>query len=261
MAIINATPDSFYAGSRCQSADAIADAAQRALDEEADIIDLGAYSSRPGADDVTAEDELNRLAAALEAIRSVSSSVPVSVDTFRADVAARCVSDYGADIINDISGGDADSAMFDTVASLHVPYILMHMRGTPATMQTMTDYPQGVTAGVIAALAPKIERLALLGVDDVIVDPGFGFAKTLDQNYIMLRELDAFAMLGKPVLAGMSRKSMATRLLGIDASEALEATVALNTIALLHGASLLRVHDVRAARQAVEIVTRLQEAK
>lgn len=260
MAIINATPDSFYAASRSETADQIAEAARRAVDEGADIIDLGAYSSRPGADDVSAAVELDRLAHGLEAVRKVAPSIPVSIDTFRAEIAKRCVSEFGADIVNDISGGDMDHEMFDTVASLNVPYVLMHMRGTPASMQTLTEYPAGVTAGVIAELAPKLERLELLGVNDVIIDPGFGFAKTLEQNYRLLRDLEAFEMLGRPVLVGMSRKSMATRLLNITSEEALNATTVLNTVAIQHGAAILRVHDVKAAREAVDIITCLHKA-
>lgn len=258
MAIVNVTPDSFYEGSRNTTADSIAESVRRAIGEGADMIDLGGYSSRPGADTVAPDEELRRLAAGLEAVRKIDTDIPVSVDTFRAGVARRCVTDLGADIINDISGGDLDPEMFATVAELRVPYILMHMRGTPATMQSMTDYPDGVTAGVIAELAPKIERLSLLGVNDVIVDPGFGFAKTLEQNYALLRDLGAFALFGRPLLIGVSRKSMATRLLGITAAEALNATTVINTLALERGASILRVHDVREAREAVDITTALQ---
>lgn len=258
MAIVNVTPDSFYEGSRNTTADSITESVRRAIGEGADMIDLGGYSSRPGADTVAPDEELRRLAAGLEAVRKIDTDIPVSVDTFRADVARRCVTDLGADIINDISGGDLDPEMFATVAELRVPYILMHMRGTPATMQSMTDYPDGVTAGVIEELAPKIERLSLLGVNDVIVDPGFGFAKTLEQNYALLRDLGAFALFGRPLLIGVSRKSMATRLLGITAAEALNATTVINTLALERGASILRVHDVREAREAVDITTALQ---
>ena len=259
MAIVNVTPDSFYEGSRNTTADSIAESVRRAVGEGADMIDLGGYSSRPGAEVVAPDEELRRLAAGLEAVRKIDTDIPVSVDTLRADVARRCVTDLGADIINDISGGDLDPEMFATVAELRVPYILMHMRGTPATMQSLTDYPDGVTAGVIAELAPKIERLSLLGVNDVIVDPGFGFAKTLEQNYALLRDLGAFGLFGRPLLVGVSRKSMVTRLLGITASEALNATTVINTLALERGASILRVHDVREAREAVDITTALQQ--
>ncbi len=260
MAIINVTPDSFYDQSRNLTSNHIAESARRAVDEGADIIDIGGYSSRPGADNVAEDEELDRLARGLEAVRKVAPSIPVSVDTFRSEVARKCISELGADIINDISGGNLDQEMFDTVAALRVPYILMHMHGTPETMQSMTDYPQGVTAGVIAELAPKLEKLALLGVNDVIVDPGFGFAKTLEQNYRLLHDLEAFAMLGRPVLVGVSRKSMVTRLLGIKPEDALNATTVLNTIAIERGASILRVHDVRAARETVHIISCLHNA-
>lgn len=258
MAIINVTPDSFFAGSRSFTPDLIAEKVSTAIAEGADIIDIGAYSSRPGACDVPADEELRRLEQGLKTIRRTAPDIPVSVDTFRADVARRCICDFGADIVNDISGGTLDDRMFETVAEIRAPYILMHMRGTPATMQSFCDYPRGVTAGVIAELAPKLERLSQLGVSDIIVDPGFGFSKTLEQNYRLLHDLGDFAMLGRPVLAGMSRKSMATRLLGITADEALNATTVLNTLALAGGAAVLRVHDVRAARQAVEIYSKFK---
>ena len=258
MAIVNATPDSFYAESRCKTAEAVADRVRQAIAEGADLIDIGAYSSRPGAENISVQEEVERLIPAIEAARAVSSDAIISVDTFRADVARKAV-EAGADIINDISGGLLDPDMIGTVADLHVPYILMHMRGSPETMQTLTKYPQGVTAGVIAELAPRLEQLSLAGVNDVIVDPGFGFSKTIDQNYTLLRDLNTVAMLGRPVLVGLSRKSMATRLLGIFAEEALPATVALDTLAIERGASIIRVHDVAAARQTVDIITRLRE--
>ena len=260
MAIINVTPDSFYAGSRSFTSDLIAKNVMTAVSEGADMIDIGAYSSRPGAVDVPAEEEIRRFETGLRIVREIAPDIPVSVDTFRAEVARRCISEFGADIINDISGGDLDEAMFETVAELRVPYILMHMRGTPSTMQSLTDYPDGVTAGVMAELAPKLERLSLLGVSDVIVDPGFGFAKTLDQNYSLLREHDLFKCFGRPLLIGVSRKSMVTRLLDISPAEALNATTVINTLALERGASILRVHDVRAAREAIDIINCLNEA-
>lgn len=257
MGILNVTPDSFYAGSRVTGSVELHRRVERMLDQGADIIDVGGYSSRPGADDVSPEEEMARVRRGVEAIRRVSADVPVSVDTFRADVARRAVLDWGADIINDISGGALDSGMFSTVAELKVPYILMHMRGTPATMQTMTDY-EDVTADVVAELSGLMHQLELDGVADIIIDPGFGFAKTLDQNYELMRHLPQLAqLLGKPVLVGISRKSMITKLLSVTADEALPGTVALNTFALLNGASILRVHDVEAAVQAVEIVSRL----
>ena len=257
MGILNVTPDSFYAGSRVTGAVELHRRVERMLAQGADIIDVGGYSSRPGADDVSPEEEMARVRRGVEAIRRVSADIPVSVDTFRADVARRAVLDWGADIINDISGGALDSGMFSTVAELKVPYILMHMRGTPATMQTMTDY-EDVTADVVAELSGLMHQLELAGVADIIIDPGFGFAKTLDQNYELMRHLPQMAqLLGKPVLVGISRKSMITKLLSVTADEALPGTVALNTFALLNGASILRVHDVEAAVQAVRIVSRL----
>lgn len=257
MGIINATPDSFYPGSRTADSRAVAERARMMLSQGADMLDLGAYSSRSGAADVSAADEGDRLHMALDAIRSVSADVPVSVDTFRADVAEKAVTEWGADIINDISGGTLDPDMFETVARLHVPYILMHMRGTPADMQQHCCYAD-VTADVAADLSAKLHRLSVLGVNDVIIDPGFGFSKTLEQNYRMLRELDTFGLLGRPVLVGVSRKSMITRLLGIGSEDALNGTTAVNTLALDRGASILRVHDVQAARQAVEIYCAMQ---
>lgn len=255
MAVVNLTPDSFYAASRTLDDDSrLADTVRRAVDEGADMIDCGAYSSRPGADDVSADEETRRLSHGLEVIRRVAPDAIVSVDTFRASVARRAVCDFGADIINDISGGSLDEAMFDTVAELSVPYVLMHMRGTPATMQSLTDYDGNVTAAVIADLAAKADRLAQAGVCDIIIDPGFGFSKTLEQNYRLLADLEAFKLLGRPLLVGVSRKSMATRLLGISADEALNATTVINTLAVERGASILRVHDVKACREAVSII-------
>lgn len=257
MGVLNVTPDSFYSGSRAQTHADITRRARQLVADGADMLDIGAYSSRPGADDVSADEELRRLEAGLSAVReAVGYDIPVSVDTFRANVARRSV-EWGADIINDISGGLLDEDMFETVADLHVPYILMHMRGTPATMQTMTDYTD-VVADVIGELSHKLSRLEELGVADVIIDPGFGFAKTLDQNYRLLSHLDAFAILGRPVLAGMSRKSMLTRLLGIDATEALVPTAIVGALALERGAAILRVHDPREAAQAIAIVEKLK---
>lgn len=257
MGILNVTPDSFYAGSRVTGTVELHRRVERMLAQGADIIDVGGYSSRPGADNVSPEEEMARVRRGVEAIRRVSADIPVSVDTFRADVARRAVLDWGADIVNDISGGAIDSGMFPTVAELKVPYILMHMRGTPATMQTMTAY-EDVTADVVAELSGLMHQLELAGVADIIIDPGFGFAKTLDQNYELMRHLPQIAqLLGKPVLVGISRKSMITKLLSVTADEALPGTVALNTFALLNGASILRVHDVEAAVQAVRIVSRL----
>lgn len=254
MGIINATPDSFFASSRHNATADIARVADGMIASGAEMIDLGACSSRPGAADVTPGEEVERLLPAIGAVRGVSDDVIISVDTYRADV-ARCAVEAGADIVNDISGCSLDPGMADTVASLKVPYILMHMRGTPATMQQLTDYPAGVTAGVMAELSGIYHRLCLAGVSDIIIDPGLGFAKTLEQNYTLLHDIgllaDAFHC---PVLVGASRKSMVTRLLDISAEQALNATTVINTIALMEGASILRVHDVDEAVQAVRVV-------
>lgn len=256
MAVLNITPDSFYSSSRAQTRADIMAAAERLVSDGADMLDLGAYSSRPGADEVPAEEEMARLDLGIHAVReAVGDDIPISIDTFRADVAEKAIG-WGGDIINDIAGGTLDPEMFATVARLRVPYILMHMRGTPATMQTMTDYGD-VVADVISELSFKIAELQELGVADIIVDPGFGFAKTLDQNYRLLAHLADFAILGRPVLAGMSRKSMLTRLLGIDAADALTPTAIAGTLALERGAAILRVHDPREAAQSVTIIEKL----
>ena len=256
MGIVNATPDSFY-GASCV-ADA-AEAGRRAaamVRAGASMLDIGAYSSRPGAAEVGEADEMARLEYALKAVRdAVGGDIPVSVDTFRASVALKAVGEWGADIVYDISGGLLDEGMFGAVAELRCPYILMHMRGTPATMQTMTGY-NDVVADVIGELSRRKAVLEELGVADIIIDPGFGFAKTAAQNYSMLAGLKAFEILDRPVLVGVSRKSMFTRELGISADEALPATTAANTLALERGAAILRVHDVEAAVQAVEVVSR-----
>lgn len=261
MGIINATPDSYHAASRAQCRAEVQRMAETHVREGADIIDVGACSTRPGSEAPDAAEEWCRLEPALRAVReAVGYAVPVSADTYRAEVARRAVESGLADIVNDIGGGSLDRDMFATVAPLRVPYILMHMRGTPADMHTHCRYAD-VVADVITELAARLDTLTLMGVADVIVDPGFGFAKTLEQNYKLLDALATVGnALGRPVLAGMSRKSMATRLLGISAAEALPATVALNTIALMRGASILRVHDVAPAVQAVEIHQALKNA-
>ena len=252
MGILNITPDSFYAQSRSFDHKSMSDQVHLLLAYGADMIDIGAYSSRPGADDVTPEEELRRLEMGLKVIRDIDSDIIVSVDTFRADVAREAIA-MGANIINDISGGNLDDKMFDTVASLKVPYILMHMRGTPQTMSSLTQYDD-ITADVIRDLSEKVNRLSLLGVNDVIVDPGFGFGKTIEQNFEMMRNLEAFKVFGRPLLVGISRKSMIYRTLDISAEQALSGTTTLNTMALLSGASILRVHDVKEARQSIKLL-------
>lgn len=247
MGIVNVTPDSFFADSRTYDDNAIKARVRKMLDEGADIIDIGAYSSRPGADDVSVEEETMRIAKGMMIIRQIAPDTIISVDTFRADVARVAVESYGADIINDISGGDLDDKMWSTAAQLHAPYILMHMRGTPATMQSMTDY-KNVTADVVNDLSAKLRKLRLAGVADVIIDPGFGFGKTIEQNFDLMRNLDIIAgTLDAPLLVGISRKSMITKSLNISPADALAGTIALNTIALMRGASIIRVHDVAEA--------------
>lgn len=259
MGIVNITPDSFYAGSRTMGREEIKHRVEKMIQDGADMLDIGAYSSRPGAEDVSPEEECERLETGLKALREVAGdAIPVSVDTFRAQVAREAITNMGADIVNDISGGNLDNEMFSTVADLKCPYILMHMRGTPATMQQLCDYSaygNDVTAGVIGELSGKIAGLRLMGVSDVIVDPGFGFSKTTEQNYELMRNVNAIGTaFNAPLLIGVSRKSMIFRALNITPAEALNGTTALNTIALLNGASILRVHDVAEAKQALTIV-------
>lgn len=255
MGIINATPDSFFSDSRVMGVDAIAQRAKTMMAEGADVLDIGACSTRPGAEVVTADEEMRRLDVAVKAVReAVGNEVILSVDTFRASVVRHCVEVLGVDIVNDISGGDLDSQMHSTVAQLQVPYIVMHTRGTPAAMQQLTDYKGDVAAVVLEELARKIDALHKMGVNDVIADPGFGFAKTLEQNYRLLSCLEAFHALGVPLLVGVSRKSMIQKALDCIAQEALNGTTVLNTIAMMKGAHILRVHDVKAAVEARKLV-------
>ncbi len=255
MGILNVTPDSFYAGSRAGGKD-ISDRVRSMLEDGADIIDIGGYSSRPGAGDVSPEEEYSRLAEGLEAIRRIKEDALVSVDTFRADVARRCVEEWNVGIINDIGGGDLDPGMWDTVASLGVAYVLMHMRGNPKTMGNFTDY-KDVTAETLQSLAFKAASLRGKGVRDIVIDPGFGFAKTVEQNYQLLSDLQEFRIIGGPVLAGISRKTMIWKPLGITPDEAANGTTVLNTVSLLNGADILRVHDVRNAVETIKLISML----
>lgn len=258
MGIINITPDSFFEGSRTETDEAIAARAAAMVEEGADMLDVGAYSSRPGAADVPEAEECSRLQRALGIIRSaVGPEIPVSVDTFRASVARRCIEEWGADIVNDISGGAADPDMFTAVADMRCPYVLMHMRGTPATMQQFCDY-QNVTADVISELSHRLYRLEEQGVADVIIDPGFGFSKTAEQNYELFHSLHAFGILRRPVLVGVSRKSMINKLLGTVPATAGVPTAILGAMALERGAAILRVHDVLQARQSVDLVAAVE---
>lgn len=247
MGILNVTPDSFYAGSRVGAGD-LAARGRRMLADGASILDLGGCSTRPGSAEATEEEELQRLLPALEELRQALPDAVISVDTFRASVARRCVA-AGADIINDVSGG-RDPEMFGTVAELGVPYVLTHSRGDSSSMQSMTDYAE-VVAEVLEDLAFKTDRLHQTGVCDVVIDPGFGFAKTPDQCYRLLASLEAFGAIGCPILAGLSRKSMIWKELRITPDKALNGTTALNMAALINGADILRVHDVREAAETV----------
>jgi len=251
MGIINLTPDSFYAGSRKQGINAAVQQAEKMLNEGADFLDLGAYSSRPGADDISILEETDRLLPVVEVIVKRFPDAILSIDTFRAPVAEAAIN-AGAHIINDISGGQLDDAMFATVARLQVPYILMHMKGNPKTMNQLAVYDD-VFAEVYDYFVYKYYQLKQLGVHDVIIDPGFGFAKKPEHGYQLMNRLQDFEMLGLPILAGISRKKMIYGLLNITAAEALNGTTALNTIALTRGASILRVHDVKEAVEAVKI--------
>lgn len=253
MGILNVTPDSFFADSRKQSERDIRDRAEQIVREGATIIDVGAYSSRPGADDVSAKEEMERLRLGLSAVRNACPDAIVSVDTFRSDVARMCVEEYGVGIINDISGGEMDKDMFATVAKLGVAYVLMHMQGTPQSMQESPQYGN-VALEVARYLAERVQRLRDLGHKDIILDPGFGFGKTQKHNYELLESLDYIKdMTQLPLLVGVSRKSMVYRPLGISPEEALNGTTVLNTIALMKGADVLRVHDVKACAEAVEL--------
>lgn len=268
MGIVNVTPDSFFEGSRCQDEETLRQRIRQIIAEGGAMVDVGAYSSRPDGTDITEEEEMSRLAAALpvinEELAKADGCIPVSVDTFRAGVAKRCVEEYGVDIINDISGGTLDEGMLRTVVELNVPYILMHMRGTPQTMKEMTDYPDGVTNDVMGFFRQQIGKLEALAEEmdvdkeslQVILDPGFGFAKTIEQNYQLFSNLPAFKISFKdyPLLVGISRKSMIYKLLDTDANNSLNGTSILNALAVASGADILRVHDVK---EAVAVVKQL----
>lgn len=256
MGILNLTPDSFYAGSRKQTEKEIADRTNQIMEEGGSIIDVGAYSSRPGAADVSAAEEMERLRRGLPVIFREQPEAVVSVDTFRADVARMCVEEFGVAIINDISAGEMDRNMFPVVARLGVPYVMMHMQGTPQDMQRHPHYDH-LLKEVLYYFSEKIQRLHDLGAKDLIVDPGFGFGKTLAHNYELLAQMDELSVFELPVLVGVSRKSMIYNLLGGTSEDALNGTTAVNMVALLKGADILRVHDVKPAVEAVKIASAL----
>lgn len=257
MGILNVTPDSFYAGSRAETERDIIDRLHQITNEGASIIDIGGYSSRPGAEDVSKEEEMSRLRFGLELIRKFYPEAVVSVDTFRADVARMCVEEYGVAMINDISAGQMDANMFATIVQLRVPYIMMHMKGVPQDMQKNPHY-ENLLKDIFLYFAQRIQQLRDLGAKDIILDPGFGFGKTLEDNYKLINHLDEFSLFELPLLVGISRKSMIYKLLGTHPEEALNGTTVLNTIALLKGANILRVHDVKAATEVVKIVAKMK---
>ena len=252
MGILNITPDSFFDGGKHNSLENAMQHAAQMVEDGADIIDVGAYSSRPGAPLITSQEEIDRALPVIEALVKAFPHIPLSIDTFRADVAKTAIN-TGAHIINDVSGGLLDHDMFTTVAAMQVPYILMHMRGTPETMQQLTDY-QDVVNDVAVDLGEKISKLRALGVKDIILDPGFGFAKTIEQNYELLLRVDELHYHGLPILGGISRKSMIYKKLGITPQESLYATTALNTLLLERGVQILRVHDVKEANQLTQLL-------
>ncbi|WP_089319883.1 dihydropteroate synthase [Pontibacter ummariensis] len=251
MGILNVTPDSFYPGSRLNNLSEVLQRTEQMLSDGADILDVGGYSSRPGAVDIAEQEELDRVVPAIEAIVQRFPDAVISVDTFRASVAEAAIA-AGAAIINDISGGKLDEAMFETVAKRQVPYILMHMRGTPQTMASLAQY-EDLVVEVVDELQAQVAKLKRLGVKDIILDPGFGFAKTAAHNFELLNRLEELRILELPVLAGMSRKSMVYKSLGVDQTDALTGTIGVNMIALMKGADILRVHDVKETKQTIQL--------
>lgn len=253
MAIVNVTDDSFYDGSRTMSDESLRNRICDVVGQGATIIDIGGYSSRPGAYDISVEEEWLRVRRGLEAVRAVSKDVTISVDTFRAEVARRAIEEFGWIIVNDISAGELSPEIIDVVAEADVPYVAMHMRGTPQSMQHNTHYEDGVVAEVFRYFQRRVEYLMSRGVHQIILDPGFGFAKSVEQNYELLSSLNKFCDLGYPILTGLSRKSMIYKVLDCTPAEALAGTIALNWEALRQGASILRVHDVGEAVQQVKL--------
>lgn len=258
MGIINLTPDSFYPQSRVKNEKEILKRVEQILKEGGSMVDVGAYSSRPNAQNVSEEEELERLIPVLKSIRSHFPDLIISVDTFRALVAEKAIEEGEADIINDISGGEMDSNMFETIARINVPYILMHMKGTPQNMQNNPFY-EDVVAEISLSLSKRVDVLRSLGVNDIIIDPGFGFGKSLEDNYRLLNDLDQLSFFELPIMVGFSRKSMIYRFLDISVEGALNGTTVLNTLALTKGINILRVHDVKEAVECVKLVAHLSE--
>jgi len=260
MGIVNITPDSFYDGGKYTSEESLISQIDKMISEGCDIYDFGAYSSRPGAQNVSEEEELNRLSSALKVIRKKFPEIIISVDTFRSQIAKKVVQDFEVDIINDISAGEMDSKMFEMIADLNVPYIMMHMQGTPENMQENPEY-ENIVKDIMMYFSKKLDELKLLGVNDVILDPGFGFGKTLDHNYQLLKYLDDFKIFELPLLVGLSRKSMICKVLEVDPQDALNGTSVVNTLALMGGANILRVHDVKSAVETIKLHAKINQAK
>lgn len=261
MAIINSTPDSFYSGSRHSCKEEVKKSAEKAIKDGASILDVGGYSTRPGAPEVSEQEEIDRVCMALEAIREDWPKIPVSVDTFRSSVAKISVKEFKADIINDVYGGEIDKTLFNTMAELQVPYILMHSKGTPQTMQSMTDYSD-FESDVLKYFSQKIKELRDAGFNkEIIIDPGYGFAKTVEQNYQLLNDLEIFECFNAPILVGISRKSMIFKPLETTPLEALNGTTILNTFAIERGANILRVHDVKEAMEVIKLHNLLKGKK
>lgn len=260
MTIINITPDSFFEGSRTSERETIRERVLEAIEDGATILDVGGYSSRPGADEVSVEEECRRVELGIEVIREVSQTIAISVDTFRAEVVRRVAERFGYIIVNDIMAGEGDEAMFGTVAQYRLPYIAMHMRGTPQSMQSMVEY-RDVVGEVVEYFRDSVATMRGAGIKTIILDPGFGFAKSLDQNYELLAGLSDIVALGYPVLVGVSRKSMIYRVLDVEPSEALAGTIALGWESLRQGATILRVHDTREAVDTVSIFEKYKSLK
>jgi dihydropteroate synthase len=256
MGVMNLTPDSFYEGSRLKlNKEEVLGRAQQMITDGADILDIGGYSSRPGAANISIEEEIQRIEDPIHWIREEFPEIIISVDTFRSEVARRGI-EAGAHMVNDISGGSLDPNMYETISELSVPYIIMHMQGTPQNMQGKTDY-ENILREILNYFSEKLHIIREFGIKDVIIDPGFGFAKTLEQNYFLLKNLELFDMINLPILVGLSRKSMIYKLLKVEPSEALNGTTALNMVALMKGANILRVHDVKEANETRKLFKQL----
>lgn len=259
MGVINITPDSFYKGSRFTDEKSVLEVVLKMIQDGADIIDIGGYSSRPGADDVPYKEEKTRVLKVVRAVNREFPDIAISIDTFRAEIAREAVEECGAGIINDISGGEADSNMFSYVERLGVPYILMHMKGIPANMQKNPVYDD-IVADILRWFGERIYRLQSAGIKDIVIDPGFGFGKTIEHNFTLLNRLDELSIAGLPLLAGLSRKSMIWKTLQTTPEDALNGTVVLNTVALMKGCNILRVHDVKEAVQAIRLTQMLKKS-